>query len=68
MPGRSRLARPNICRLSILILWTWPSIAPELSGSVSPAVTVRTAGLRFSLGPVIDPVIAVPTIRIDSPK
>ncbi|MCC9710282.1 tyrosine-type recombinase/integrase [Streptomyces sp. MNU76] len=28
--SRSKLARPNICRLSILILLLWPSTAPEL--------------------------------------
>ena len=30
MRSRSRLAHPNICRLSILILFTWPSTGPEL--------------------------------------
>ncbi|MPY56368.1 ATP-binding protein [Streptomyces spongiae] len=28
--SRSKLARPNICRFSILILMLWPSTAPEL--------------------------------------
>ncbi|MGW1712057.1 helix-turn-helix domain-containing protein [Streptomyces sp. NPDC002156] len=28
--SRSKLARPNICRFSILILLLWPSTAPEL--------------------------------------
>jgi hypothetical protein len=28
--SRSKLARPNICRLIILILLLWPSMAPEL--------------------------------------
>lgn len=39
MRRRSKLARPNICRFSILILLTVPSTAPELWDKVSPAVT-----------------------------
>src|SRR5205823_14479243 len=34
--SRSRLARPNICRLSILRRLMVPSTGPELWGSVSP--------------------------------
>ena len=33
------LARPYICRLSILMRLTWPSTAPELQGRLSPLVT-----------------------------
>ncbi len=37
--SRPKPARPYICRLSILILLTWPSTTPELQGSVRPAMT-----------------------------
>ncbi|MDH6293292.1 hypothetical protein M2275_008237 [Rhodococcus opacus] len=42
--SRSKLARPYICCLSIL--FTCPSTAPELCGSVSPAVTASRARTR----------------------
>ena len=33
------MARPYICRLSILMRLTWPSTGPEFHGWVRPAVT-----------------------------
>ncbi len=46
MRRRSRPARPNICRFSILIRFTCPSTAPELNDNVNPAVTAARSALN----------------------
>jgi hypothetical protein len=38
-PKRSRCARPNICRFTILRRFMWPSTGPVLQGNVTPALT-----------------------------
>jgi hypothetical protein len=44
---RSKLARPNICRFSILILLTVPSTRPELCCRVTPACTAASSRRRL---------------------